>query len=121
MFSEANDADLASKTKKAIGDLSPCQASAVHTVIEGGASQTAVIGNTLNITVKAKDHNGRHLTTGGDILFAQCTCQHAEDTALSATVTDNQRRVLHSFHRFTVGRLLQSRSFCQRREDAHWP
>ena len=87
-FLPAGDMDLVSKAKKAIGKMCHCQASAKHSEIEGGTSRKIEQRKAVKVTIKTKDHNGRRLTTGGDIISTQITPTSGQ-TMPPSTITDN--------------------------------
>ena len=87
-FLPAGDMDLVSRAKKAIGKMCHCQASAKHSEIEGGTSRKTEQRKAVKVTIKTKDHNGRRLTTGGDIISTQITPTSGQTTPPS-TITDN--------------------------------
>ena len=87
-FLPAGDMDLVSKAKKAIGKMCHCHASAKHSEIEGDTSHKTEQRKAVKVTIKTKDHNGRRLTTGGDIISTQITPTSGQTTPPS-TITDN--------------------------------
>ena len=88
-FLPTSDMDLASKTEEAVGKISTCQASVKHTLIKGGASLSTEKGKTINVVIMAHDRDGQRLTTGDDVITAQCAGLDPEATSPSPTITDN--------------------------------
>ena len=84
----AGDMELVSKTKEAIGNVFPCQASAQHSEIVGVTSLRFEQGKAVDVIIKTKNHDGRRLTTGGDIISTQIS-PTVRQPRLSSTVTDN--------------------------------
>ena len=84
----AGDIELVSKTKEAIGNICPGQASAQHSEIVGVTSLRFEQGKAVDIVIKTKNHDGRRLTTGGDIISTQISPTVGQPR-LSSTITDN--------------------------------
>ena len=89
MFKEASDADRACRAKESIGEVIPRQASATHSEMENGTTRKVQKGKTANITIRAKDRNGRSLTNGGDVISARFAGVSTNGGAPSTTITDN--------------------------------
>ena len=90
LFETVADADLISKAGELVGAVSPCEASAATSIVEGDFKKTVQKGNPATFTVVAKDRKGQTMTRGGDAIQATWTCQPAEAANLPAMeVKDN--------------------------------
>ena len=88
MFSAASDVDLLRKTKENVGKVIPCRALAKHSKIKGSTARK--LSKTVKITVRAKDKHGDNLTTGHDVVTAQCAFNMAAAKNFpTTTITDN--------------------------------
>ena len=94
-FKAASDGDLATKTKESIGKVIPCQASARHCEIEGSATRKGTKGQVISITIRAKDSNGKTVTTGDDIITTQWATMTATE-CMPAVSIKNHHNGTHS-------------------------
>ena len=84
LFETAGEAGLITKAGDLIGVVSPCEASAATSIIEGGFKKTVQKGNPATFTVVAKDRTGKTMTRGGDTIHATWTGKPSEATNLPA-------------------------------------
>ena len=90
LFETVAGADLISKAGDLIGVVSPCEASAATSTVEGDLKKTVKKGNPATFTVVAKDRRGKTMTRDGDAIQATWTCKPTEAANLPAVeVKDN--------------------------------
>ena len=90
LFETVGEADLIPKAGEIVGTVSPCEASALASIVEGGSKKTVQKGNPVTFTVVAKDRKGKTMTRGGDAIQATWSIEAAEAANLPAVeVKDN--------------------------------
>ena len=70
--------DTCAKADDLIDAVSPCEASAKHSYVEGGDQQTTQEGQCAMFTLVAKDATGNPIKRGGDIVRATMSSRPAE-------------------------------------------
>ena len=79
-FETVGEADLIAKAGDLVGVVSPCEASAATSILEGSFKKTVQKGSPAMFTVIAKDRRGKTMTRGGDTIHATWTHKPAEVT-----------------------------------------
>ena len=79
-FETVGEADLIAKAGDLVGVVSPCEASAATSILEGSFKKTVQKGRPATFTVIAKDRRGKTMTRGGDTIHATWTHKPAEVT-----------------------------------------
>ena len=91
LFEGASDTDVACKAKQSIGKVTPCQASAKMSKIEGEKARRSFKCKATIITVHAKDNKGDALTAGGDVISTRWAGSLSTENTPSTTITDNDK------------------------------